>query len=77
MPRQQLENYADVLLEKYSPRSKEVANYELKNKMNERKLHELETLIMDFPQDMDISIKKDVAKIFKEKLSAVYSRYIM
>ena len=77
MPRQQLENYADVLLDKYSPRSKEAANYELKNKLHERKLQELESLIMDFPQDMDISIKQEVAKNAKAKLSAVYSQYIM
>jgi len=75
MPRQQLENYADVLLDKYSPRSKEAANYELKNNVHERKLQELEALIMGFPQDIHISIKEDVVKNAKAKLTAAYEHF--
>ena len=75
MPRQQLENYADVLLDKYAPRSKEAANYELKNNVHERKLHEIEALIMEFPQDIHTSIKEQVANMAKEKLIAVYDQF--
>ncbi len=75
MTKEQLENYAHVLISTYAPRGKEAANYELKNHIDDRKLHELTELILDFPKDIDPAVKEEVADMAKQKLVAIYKSF--
>ena len=77
MTKEILENYAHTLLVNYAPRSKEEANYDLRNKVSDRKQHELESLIMRFPSDIDVKIKAEVAKMSSRKLMEEYVSFNM
>ena len=77
MTKEKLENYANVLLRNYAPKSKTEANYDMRNKVNTRKLREVESLIMGFPKDIDVTIRQEVANKTKQELTELYTSYSM
>ena len=77
MTRDKLEQFADVIVSKYIPQSKSVALHDIRNNIFEMKLGEVRSLIFDFPSDLSIPIKEEVAENALAKLKDAYKSYLM
>ena len=77
MTREKLEHFADVIVSKYTPQSKGAAHHEIKSSVFEMKLGEVRALIIDFPSDLSMMIKEQVAENALAKLKDAYMCHVI
>jgi len=68
-------SYANAILELYTPHSAEVARYDLKYNVYERKVQELHSSIMEFITNINTDTKKQVANDTVRKLKEAYKSF--
>ena len=75
MTKEQLERYAAVVVSKYAPQSRVGAAYDMRHNVYDHKLNEVRSLIIDFPVDLDMAIKEEVANAASQQLRDLYKDF--